>query len=183
MVNTQAQFPSKSIQAATYAVRLSTFIAALAMFGTLFMPWIQLDGHDTPYSGAELLTLIASPEFAYLNTVSPIQSLILVGGPFIIFIAIAVAATKKFHRETSPVSAALILTVAVVVAYVPTTLTHPESERFYSGSLALMAIAAILLAQDIIVIIRDRFKLHQRAPAVDNILAVVSASGRYEMAW
>ena len=177
------QLPSKSIQSATYAVRLSTFIAALAMFGTLFMPWVQLDGHDAPVSGAELLTTIASPEFAYLNTVSPIQSLILVGGPFIIFVAIAVAATKKFHREPSPVSTALILTATIVIAFVPTALTHPEAERFYSGSFALMAIAAILLVQDLIVFIRDRFKLHQRAPAVDNILAVVSASGRYEMAW
>ena len=183
MTTEAAQSPSKAVQTATFAVRLLSFLAALGMFGTLFLPWIQLDGHDAPSSGVQLITTILSPEFAYLTAVSQYQAWIVVGCPFVIFVAIAIVAMKKYQREPSPVAECLILILAGVLAYVPMALTAPNAEMFYPGVFALVTIAAVLLAQDLLTFIRERAKLEQRAPGVDHLLGIISASGKYERAW
>lgn len=183
MTTTQSQFPSKPIQSATFAARLLTFLAALGLFGTLFLPWIQLDGHDSPSTGAQLITTILAPEFAYLTAVSQYQAWIVVGCPFVIFVAIAIVAMKKYQREPSPVAECVILASAGVLMFVPTALTAPNADMFYLGIFALVAITAVLLAQDLLTIIRERGKLERRAPGVDQVLGVISASGEYEWAW
>ena len=175
--------PPKSIQTATYTVRVLTFLAALGMFGAFFLPWIQLDGYDAPSTGAQLIATILSPEFGYLNTVSQLQALLIVGCPFLIFVAVAIVAMRKFQREPSPVGECIILVSAGVVAYVPTELTSPSADLFYTGLFVIVAIAAVLLAQDLLTFIRERAKLEQRAPGVDQVLGVISASGKYEWAW
>ena len=183
MTTEAAQSPSKAVQTATFAVRLLSFLAALGMFGTLFLPWVQLDGHDAPSTGVQLITTILSPEFAYLTAVSQYQAWIVVGCPFVIFVAIAIVAMKKYQREPSPVAECLILLLAGVLAYFPMALTAPNADMFYPGVFALVAIAAILLAQDLLAFIRERAKLEQRAPGVDHLLGIISASGKYERAW
>ncbi len=183
MTTVEAHSPSKAVQTATFAVRLLTFFLALGMFGAFLLPWIQLDGHDAPSSGAQLVTTILSPEFAYLTAVSQYQAWIVVGCPFVIFVAIAIVAMKKYQREPSPVAECIILALATVVASVPVALTAPNAEMFYPGLFALVAIAAILLAQDLLAFIRDRAKLEHRAPGIDNLLGVISASGKYEHNW
>ena len=75
------------------------------------------------------------------------------------------------------------MALAAVVASVPVALTAPNADMFYPGLFALVAIAAILLAQDLLAYIRDRAKLERRAPGVDNLLGVISASGKYERNW
>lgn len=179
----EAQYPPKPIQTATYAARVLSFLAALAMFGAFFLPWIHLDGYDTPATGAQLIAIILSPEFGYLNTVSQLQALLIVGCPFLMFVAVAIVSLRKFQREPSPVGECIILVSAGVVAYVPTELTSPNADLFYSGLFVIVAVAAILLTQDLLTYIRDRAKLGQRAPGVDNVLGVISGSGQYEWAW
>lgn len=179
----QTQLPPKSVQTATFAVRLLTFIIALGMFGTFFLPWLHLDGHDAPSSGAQLITRILSPEYSYLSAVSQLQAWVVVGCPFVIFVAVAIVAVKKYQREPSLLSECSIIALAGVLTYFPTALTAEYAEPFYSGLFALIVIAVVLLAQDLLTLIRERAKLGRRAPDVDNLLGVISASGRYERSW
>lgn len=183
MTTDQTRFPPKSIQTATFAVRLLTFLIALGMFGTFFLPWLHLDGHDTPSSGAQLITTILSPEYSYLTAVSRLHAWAVVGCPVIIFVAVAVVAVKKHQREPSPVAECIIIALSGVLAYFPSALTAEYAERFSSGLFALIVIAVVLFAQDLLTFIRDRAKLEQRAPGVDNLIGVISASGRYDRTW
>lgn len=171
------------VQAATLAVRVFSYLAALGMFGAFFLPWIHLDGHDAPHTGAELLTIFLSPEFTYMNSVSQLQSLFLIASPAVVFIAIIVVAAKKYQREVSPVAGLIIIAGASAMNFVPTVLVDPNSSSFGNGVIATVAIAVILLAQDLLTIIRERLKLSDKAPGAHHMLGIISASGEYRWGW
>ena len=177
------KLPPVSVQNATLAVRLITYLAALGMFGTMFLPWITLDGHESPASGAELATIFIDPGFTYLNAVSQSQALFLVAGPAVIFIATIAVAVRKHARQASPVAPVVVILVAVAMGYVPADLIDPTAERFAVGIFAVVAISAVLLAQDLLAIIRTRFRVVDRAPKVDQVLGIVSGSGNYRWVW
>ena len=171
------------VQAATLAVRIVTYMAALGMFGAFFLPWIHLDGHDSSHTGAELLTVFLSPEFTYLNSVSQLQSLFLMASPAVIFVSIIVLVVKKHQREISPVAGLIIIVSASAFNFVPTVLVNPNAASLGTGIVATVAIAMILLVQDLLTVIRERLKMNDKAPGAHHVLGIISASGEYRWSW
>ena len=165
-------------EAATLIMRLLWFIATLEIIGAFFLPWVRLDGITDVYSGAEMLTIPASPIAQYLSSVSQLQTVVLVICPALILLSAAILATRYLQRKTAPLPTIVILASAVGIIYGASDLIATDGPIVHSGLFVVIVMSALLLVHQMVVILHARTRSKMRT-SVDETLSIITGSGKY----
>ena len=164
---------------ATFAMRLLTFAAALAIMGAFFLPWTRLDGMSQASSGAEIVALVVSPTVNYLFAVSTLQAAVLVGCPALLIVSAAIVMAKYARRKTAPFATCLVFASSVSVIYGAPDLTASTESGAYVGLSLIVALSAVLLIHQALIKLRENLYHRRRLPAVYQALSVLTGSGYY----
>ena len=96
---------------ATVAVRQLTILMALGLLASFWLPWVHLDGQQTPSTGIGLVATLGAPSWDYMMSVSLASAGALIGGPVVIglfgIIVLAIRPTPDRHLLNGRVSGRL----------------------------------------------------------------------------
>lgn len=165
----------KRTEAATFAIRLGTFVLTLVPFLALAAPWVTLDGIGEAHSGVELTALLSTPAGVYLYSVSFVQAAILSVGPIVILLLAAVT-SYRYHRRRRILWAPLAMFAAALA--IPLGAGSFVVFTHYGLNLVVLVSAILVLHQAFIGVylaLRGRRKL----PAMRHALGVATGAGPY----
>ena len=176
----QVWLPSLNLrELATFIMRLVAFAATLAIMGAFFLPWARLDGMNEASSGAELVTLVASPTIDYLFAVSTLQASVLVGGPALLIVSASVVMAKYARRKTAPFATCLVFASSMSIIYGAPDLTASNEVGAYVGLSLIVALSAVLLIHQALIKLRGNLLRRGKLPTVYRAISILTGSGPY----
>ena len=158
----------------TFAVRLAAFAVALAVIGTLFLPWAELDGADGR-TGAALPVLAFTPMGEYLFAVAPVQTGVLIGCPVAVALFATVVASAYARRRTAIRATVIVLVAANAIVYGTGDIVVSTG----SGLSLVIVLSAALLVHQLLIKLRTKLFKDRRLPSLYRGLSVLTGSGRY----
>ena len=163
----------------TLSVRVTTFALAVGILGAFWFPWISVDGMDNASRGIDLLAMLASPQAKYLTAASPISAGFLLVCPIgVMALGIWVSSRYVRRRAAIPATAAL-LALAAGLPYGASGLLEHGDPVFRTGLAWIVATAAVLLVQQVLIKVSTRLRTRQKFPSLYRTLAVFTGSGFY----
>ena len=165
----------------TFLIRILTFAAAMMIIASFSFPWVRLDGADDFRSGIGLVTLALSPTVNYLYSVSPVQTLVLVGGPVLMLLAALIVAFQYGRRRRATVATLVVVGTAHALIFVPRDLlaggiTNPQVEV---GLSLIVVLSFALLFHQLLIMLRTFLMRRQRWAGLHRTLSVITGSGFY----
>ena len=164
-------------ETATLAARLLTFVMSLGILGCLWLPWVRIDGMRESSTGTELMVLMAAPSLDYLWVASPISAGVLIGGPVAILLFGLLAASRYAQRRTAIFSTVVVLVVAVGLPQVAKGLLLDGEPRYEAGLVLIIAVAGLLLAQQLLIKAATILRTKGKFPALYRTLTVATGAG------
>lgn len=159
----------------TLAMRLLFFVAALAILGAFFLPWLKLDGPAGAYSGAELIALAVSPQWQYLNSVNPLQAAVLVGAPAAMLLFTIVVISKYVRKRRTPLATLLALAAGIALVFGTDELVDGRLTPFAGFLLAMVLTAVLLLHQGLISVHTELWE-RQKFPSIYRALGIITGA-------
>ncbi len=163
----------------TFAMRLITYLATLAIMGAFFLPWTRLDGMSQASSGAELIVLAVSPSFNYLVAVSTLQTAVLIGCPALLISSATFVSVKYARRQTAPLATCLVFASSVSVTYGTPDLTTSSGFGTLVGLTLIVVLSAVLLIHQGLIKLRGKLYDRRKLPTAYQALSVITGSGHY----
>ena len=164
---------------ATFAIRLSAYLATLAIIGLFFVPWARIDGMGQTSSGADLIVLVVSPAFDYLVEISVLQTVVLLGSPALMIASAIFVSIKYARRETAPLATCLVFASSITVLYGAPDLTVNNGLGTTVGLTLTVVLSGLLLIHQVLIKIRGDLYRRRRLPTVYEVLSVITGSGYY----
>lgn len=163
----------------TLGVRVLTFAASLGILGCFWLPWVRVDGVREASTGAELMVLVATPSLDYLWAASPVSAGVLVGGPAAVLLFGLLTAARYAGRRTAIFATMAILVVAAGLPHVAKGLLSGGEPRYEAGLVLIIALAGLLLAQQLLIKATTALRRKRKFPAVHRTLTVATGAGRH----
>ena len=163
----------------TLLMRLLTFVVALMLGGAFFLPWIRLDGEGEAHSGAELISLLLTPDVQYLYAISPVQTGVLIGCTVLTILATVLVVFRYSRRKSAILATMVVLASCIAIIYATGDLAANTGARTYIGLTGTIGLSAILLIHQSLIKLRTRLYQRRKLPSVYRVLGVATGSGYY----
>lgn len=163
----------------TLSVRVTTLVLALSILGAFLFPWVSVDGMERASRGVDLFAVLASPTLQYLYAAAPIEATVLLGSPILIMAFGIRVAVQYVRRMTAILATAAVLVLAAGLPYGASGLLADGDPVFRFGLAWIVASAAVLLVQQVLIKITTMLRTKQKWRPIYRTLAIITGSGFY----
>lgn len=179
MTTAARRFPTDIPGIVTLIIRLSFFVAALALVGTYFLPWARLDGMVESQSGAEITSIAVTPTAQYLIAVNTVQTVLLVGCPIIAVLLSLLTLSNYARGEIYLFPIVVVLVVSIVFRIFTSDLIASDAGALGLGNLLCIVLSVGLLSHHLIIKLHTRLYVNRKFPSLFRKLYFLTGSGYY----
>ncbi len=160
---------------ATVAVRQLTILMALGLLASFWLPWVHLDGQQTPSTGIGLVATLGAPSWDYMMSVSLASAGALIGGPVVIGLFGIIVLARYARRRTAIFSTVVLAGVSIGLPFGASGLLAYSMPASLIGLRLIAGLAVLLLLHQ--VLIKVYFQLHSKHKFQRLQQALATATG------